>query len=323
MPTFHFNNYELGTRCNLRLALEAKGFTRSLYRHTADFGEENLCLDDAALLHLERKDLLWTLLGESQASYMPRSILFEEHNKSSCLNTLTIWKEKEPDAVWIVKPALLNNGTRIVLFDNVEDLNTFFHSKAYLRGPYVIQQYLTDPHLYAGCKYAYRLFVILTHDACVYLYPSGYANISKVPYEKGAWDQRKMHITNFMLDGILTDILQLETESIPEFSEHYPQIQRMTTEVMRQFLNQFPNRLQQSKLAFELLGFDFICDAQGKVWLLEVNHGPDCPRPVDDHPLYFSFWTPFWNSIVDEFITPIVHQKQTVHAKWQPLLLNY
>ncbi len=320
MPTFHFNNYELGTRCNLKLALESLGLTRSLYRQAADFTEDNLCLDNHALLHLERKDLLWRLLEAQQAPYMPRSIVLEEQNKADCINELAQWKSENPEVVWIAKPALLNNGTQIRLFDTVEALETFFHGKEYLRGPYVVQQYLTSPHLHGGCKYAYRLFVLVTnYDGC-YLYPQGYANISRELYKTGAWQQRKMHITNLMLDGVMTDILQLRTADMPTFSAHFVQIQHIVTDVLRHFLNQFPEVIQiHSQPAFELLGFDFACDAQGKVWLLEVNHGPDCPRPVDNHPLYTTFWIPFWHSIAEEFALPIACQKQAAHWAWQLL----
>lgn len=318
MPTFHFNNYELGTRCNLRLALEAQGFTRNLYRDTADFNEENLYLDKDALLHLERKDLLWRLLETQKINWMPRSVVLEESNKADCLRTLAQWKNDNPSLVWIVKPALLNNGTRIQLFDTFAALETFFYGKEYLRGPYVVQAYLTAPHLYLGGKYAYRVFVLVTNYAGCYLYPTGYANISKEPYQAGCWQQRKMHITNLMLDGVMTDILQVCTTNMQEFPSHFLQIQDIVSGVLRHFLHQFPQVTERrSKPAFELLGFDFSCDEQGKIWLLEVNHGPDCPRPIDNHPLYNPFWVPFWRSVAEEFVIPITQNKQVACHHWQ------
>jgi hypothetical protein len=321
MPTFHFNNYELGTRCNLQLALEAQGFTRSLYRHTADFNEDNLSLDNEALLHLERKDLLWKLLESKKMTWMPRSLVWDEDNKEACLEALAAWKAKESDLVWIAKPAMLNNGVQIKLFDTFDSLVSFFHSREYLRGPYVIQQYITNPHLHAGCKYAYRLFVIVTNETGCYLSPHGYANISREFYSKDHWQDRKMHITNLMLDGVMTDILQLKTDTMGGFAAHYPQIQHIVTEVMNEFFSQFPTVIQkQSKSAFELLGFDFSCDAEGRVWLLEVNHGPDCPRPVDNHPLYDSFWVPFWESIAQEFVLPMIYRQPATHTAWQKIV---
>ena len=47
-------------------------------------------------------------------------------------------------------------------------------------------------------------------------------------------------------------------------------------------------------------------DDQDKMWLLEVNHGP-CFPIESHHPLQEILYQKFWQSMIDQFVLPIVN----------------
>src|SRR5204863_7155118 len=74
--------------------------------------------------------------------------------------------------------------------------------------------------------------------------------------------------------------------------------------VMKALIKKEPAYLKPQKVQqFEILGCDFMADASGKLWLLEINQGPDAPTFEDNH-LKATLWDRFWQDMVDEFAIP-------------------
>ncbi|HRE31178.1 MAG TPA: hypothetical protein PLD88_04310, partial [Candidatus Berkiella sp.] len=113
--------------------------------------------------------------------------------------------------------------------------------------------------------------------AGIFFYDQGYINISALPFSiNDHLVNRKMHITNYVLDGVLSHIEQRSTNALNDFPQVYEEMRVIVREVFNALLKKEPSYLkQQNEKHFEIFGFDFMKDETGKLWLLEINQGPD------------------------------------------------
>lgn len=312
--TFYFSNAHTATRFHLSAKLMQRGWQKGAAQ-IALFSDQNLTLNDETAKHFEYKHLLAELLQRANVDFFPRAYAVNDENYAQVLAQITldhymidhVYHTNIPDLKWILKPGTLNNGDDIKLFVNVEGLKQHFKSPKRLGGDHIIQQYITNPALYHGRKYTYRVWSIFTNFAGIYLYKQSYANISAAPYDRlDNFSNRKAHITNYVLNGELSNIEQVNAATLPNFSDVYRQMTAIVKRSAKILLQKDPLFLKPSdKPKMEFFGFDFLLDANGKCWLLEINQSPDCP--VDpNHPLMPTFWQPFWDSVVDEFVIPSV-----------------
>lgn len=312
--TFHFFSYHTALRFHISKRLQTLGWQKAALAHTALFSDRNLTLNDAVSKHLEQKDLLADLVNRYCPQIMPLTYTINDHNYEQVLAKITydhylIPKASDKAPKWILKPALLNNGDNIKLFDDIEALRQYYAKPQRLGGAHIIQQYLTCPHLLAGRKYTFRITAILTNYAGVFLCRQGYVNMSNFAFVDG-FDNKKVHITNYVLDGEFANIEQRATQTLPNFEAIYPQIVAIVRAVIKGLLKKAPFYLKRQKVsAFELFGFDFMLDKAGKVWLLEVNQSPDAPT-FEKNSLDTILWQPFWQHIVEDFVLPIAYKRE-------------
>lgn len=309
---FHFNTYHTATRLHLARELKLRGWFAS-ESEGALLGEQNLHINDNVAEYFEHKDKLAQLLQPAKVSFFPKTYPIDDHNYQQVLADITLqhymrdqkYQKNVTDLAWILKPAMLNNGDDIKLFHNVEELKTYYRTSNRLGGPHVIQQYITNPAFINQRKATYRFWVVVTNFMGVYVAKQGYVNISELPYEGTAhFSERRMHITNYVLDGKLANIEQRLATDCPDFEAVYSQVTTIVRRCLQLLIRKFPGYLQPSNTnVVELFGFDFTMDDKGQCWLLEINQSPDCP--IDEtHPLMPSLWLPFWSHIVDYFILP-------------------
>lgn len=311
-PSFHFNTYHTATRFHIARELKKRGWEK-LERSPALFSEQNLSLNDEISQHFEYKHLLANLLQKHRVDFWPLTYTINDQNYSQVLSQMTlnhymvdqVYQPNIPALKWILKPATLNNGDDIRLFNNIEELKKHFKSSARIGGEQVIQQYITNPALYQGRKFTYRVCSVFSNFVGVYLYKQGYANISAYPFNADdGFVNRKVHVTNYVLDGELSHIQQKLADSLPDFEKIYSQMVHIVRQCAEILLKEFPSYLKPGALRkIEFFGFDFILDDTAKLWLLEINQTPDCP--IDsEHELMESLWYPYWEQIVGDFVLP-------------------
>lgn len=305
--TFYFSSTESPTQFNLQKHLLTHGFKTSKAKN-ADFSDKNLTLNENHTQLLEYKHLLATLTEKHCPDVMPLTYRIDDNNYSEVIQMIS---EKFGDnKTWILKPALLNNGQGIKVFQHLNDIKTHYQGTDRYGGLHVLQQYLLHPHLLNGHKYTFRMFVIITNFAGVYLYKNGYFNVGREAYNANDFSNLGVHLTNEHLNPDHSpNIWQIPTTRCPNFDVIYQQMNAIVKNVIHALKNEAADLLtdHSEAKAFSLFGFDFILDEQLKLWLLEVNHAPCFPKD-EQHILQQHLYDEFWETIVRDFIEPIVER---------------
>ncbi|MFO1258486.1 MAG: hypothetical protein U1E78_08790 [Gammaproteobacteria bacterium] len=304
--SYSFNQYLTSIRLHIARCLDEKGWKRLDEPHQALFHDEYMELDDVVSAHLEQKHLLWGLLRRHQLDCMPLTFPMNDLTYPKVLEDIRA-TVKEAIPIWFLKPALLNNGDEIVLLNDINQVADYFRRPKHLEGDHVLQRAVHPPALMEGRKFTFRLSGILTNEPGVYLYDTGYLNISALRYEDGAdLTLKKRHVTNYLIEGNIAGIEQRLSSEYPQFkTQIYPKMMEIVKSTVLALLSEYPNYLRRDEKAkFEIFGFDFMLDQANRLWLIEINQGPDFP--VDpNHPLFDTLWDPFWHDVTDNFVLPL------------------
>ena len=321
---FYFFSDRTAIRYHLKNQLTEEGWNRVFCEEEADFGDINLSLNDAISLNFEYKHLLANLLKKHNLNIMPMSYYLNDENYQKTFSKIIYqhyWRngQYDPDACqikWILKPSTLNNGDHIHLFNSIDEVKNHYHTQRRLGGDHVLQQYIDSPDLIENKKYTFRIHVILTNYIGVWMSRHGYVNISALEYDHhDAFSNKKMHITNYVLEGELSHITQLPTWEINDFSTTVTKIEEVIKQAILALIKEHPAYLRPDKTKrFEIFGFDVMMDKNKKVWLLEINQGPDAPM-YEENKMKPLFWKPFWQEVVSHFVMPIVNGFPLVSSK--------
>jgi hypothetical protein len=313
---FYFKNLISPTQFNVDKHLRQQGWES---RAPGDFNDSHLILNETCTQLLEYKHLLasWIPTG-----IMPLTFCINDENYADVLEQIT--KADLPASHWILKPALLNNGEGIFLFDQIDAIYDHYLNTNRYGGEHVLQQYIIKPHLINGHKYTFRMFVVISNYNGAFLYKDGYFNVARAPYDPLDVSNLSCHLTNEHLwSGDQQNNWQIPTTQCPNFSVIYKKMYASVSETMREFYIQAPaiNVSKNDNKAFSLFGFDFILDEKLKLWLLEVNHGPCFPKS-DHHILEKHLYQQFWLDIIDGFVKPIANTGNndvTTHKNFKSL----
>lgn len=265
----------------------------------ADFGERHFQFHSLAAKCLEYKHHLANLVELYCPDIMPVTYVIYDNNWSEVLPLIV------DDRVWILKPALLNNGQHITLFSNVLAIERYFSSNQRLSGPYVLQSYINTPHLLRdNRKYSIRHFMVLSSHQGAFLYPYGYYNVAKQSFDSNDFTDLSAHLTNEHLYGQEPNVIQIPSHLFSGHPKLYQQIKKIVIRLISALKQHYPDAFQShSEPRLALFGMDFMVDNTGRVWLLEANHGP-C-FPIDEsHPLQEPLYKDFWQALIASFVTP-------------------
>ncbi|MBA2652293.1 MAG: tubulin-tyrosine ligase [Tatlockia sp.] len=300
------------TYYNLCRFLKEQNWRPSRFKWRADFSEDNFQFDLQAAQQLEFKHLLAQLAARHCPEVMPLTYCINDQNWPQVLEKLDL---QNPNLIWILKPALLNNGKEIKLFQNLSDLQAHFISSKRLGGEHVLQHYVANPHLLRDRrKYSIRMFVVTTNYGGNFLYPFGYYNVALHPYAENDFSELKSHLTNEHLQINEANVLQIPAQRFADFESLYPQIKAIVTAIITGLEQEYPQAFICKKTrTLAIYGFDFLVDSCDRVWLLEANHGPCFPISAE-HSLQKFLYHEFWQHFIANFVIPIAldQSKETI-----------
>ncbi|CAN5460159.1 hypothetical protein BH10PSE19_BH10PSE19_08030 [soil metagenome] len=324
MPYRFYFKQPSPTFYNLSKYLQQQGWRRTHFSWRAHFGEKNLHFNLAAAETLEFKHLLAQLVAQYCPHTMPETYVINDDNWSTILNEIADKYYRQPqqlldhvdDLVWILKPSLLNNGQHIKIFTHLSQLEQHYLQSNRLGGEHVLQRYITHPHLLRGHKYSTRMFVVISNYAGAYLYPAGYVNVALLPYQPDDCTDLNSHLTNEHLSEDEANVIQIPTQEFDFFPAVYRQIASIVTDIVNALQHHFPNAFVETQpRTLAIFGFDFINDEDGRVWLLEANHGP-CFPIENNHPLQHYLYADFWQAFISSFVLPIATQQAAANIEY-------
>lgn len=326
---FYLRQSQSPTYFNLARYLLEQGWHPTRFSWLADFGEKNFQFDLLASQCLEFKNLLAQLVAQYCPQVMPATYCINDYNWPLVLNQIAHDYYQQDHQlldqlnhlVWILKPALLNNGQHIKIFQSLSQLEHHYLSANRLGGEHVLQHYVLKPHLLKGPqmghKYSIRMFVVLTNYAGAYLYPKGYLNVGLHPYQTNDFTDIRSHLTNEHLKEDEFNVVQIITQQYEIFKPFYPKIKEIIACTISGLKKLHPQAfIERKPPALAIFGFDFMVDSNLKVWLLEANHAP-CFPISEEHPLQKSLYYDFWQAIIKSFVVPIARKQPKECLQYQ------
>jgi len=190
--------------------------------------------------------------------------------------------------VWLIKPAAMNQGREIGVFNNdLEGMQKVLESRP-MFSYWVIQKYIERPLLYKNRKFDIRVWALMTWKGEFYYYRPGYLRTSSEYYEINS-KHSHVHLTNNCLQqhgqkyGAYEEGNTISFEAFQgylnkvhphvDLDKHIvPRIKDLMIDCFLAGKNTV--NLYKRRNSFELLGFDFLIDEDFRVWLIEVNTNP-------------------------------------------------
>lgn len=241
---------------------------------------------------------------------------------------------------WILKPGMSDRGQGIRLFCGMEGLQGIFDGweressddeeddeedleggdgimVSHLRH-FVAQPYIHPPLLLDGDrrKFHVRVYVLAVGSLKVYVYRDMLALFAGKDYvAPGGTEEEEdldAHLTNTCLQGAVPGnrdavrrFWDLDEEGLkPDMAQSvFAQICEVTGELFEAAARTMMVHFQPREGAFEVYGLDFLVDAGGTAWLLEVNAFPDFKQTGEGLAGVVSG---FWEGVVRTAVVPWV-----------------
>ncbi|KAJ8607785.1 hypothetical protein MRB53_040081 [Persea americana] len=177
---------------------------------------------------------------------------------------------------------------------------TTSHLRHFIAQPYIHPPLLLESSLpFSNHKFHIRTYVLAVGALKVYVYKPMLALFASKPYtapSSVANDSLDAHLTNTCMqdsglrDGIVREFwsltetaTSLSTDMRADWKQHvFEQICSIVSTVFEAAAKTSSIHFQAIPNAFEIFGVDFLVDAEGCAWLLEVNAFPDFAQTGDD-----------------------------------------
>ncbi|XP_028928021.1 tubulin--tyrosine ligase isoform X2 [Ornithorhynchus anatinus] len=204
-------------------------------------------------------------------------------------------KESREGNVWIAKSSAGAKGEGILISSEATELLDFIDNQGQV---HVIQKYLETPMLLepGHRKFDIRSWVLVDHQYNIYLYREGVLRTSSEPYNITNFQDQTCHLTNHCIQKEHSKNYGKYEEGnemfFEEFNQYLTSALNITLEnsillqikqIIRSCLTCIEPAISTKHLhyqSFQLFGFDFMVDAELKVWLIEVNGAPACAQKL-------------------------------------------
>lgn len=227
--------------------------------------------------------------------------LFGFHPRTFLLpDDLDDWRqlaEQDPSLRWLLKPKASSRGRGISLITDLDAVPG--------DGDWLVQEYISSPHLIDGFKYGLRFYVLVTslEPLICYVHQVGTCRVATRPYslDTETLDDPVVHLTNTAIQQTNSDAawwlrntglddyrLRLRAQGVDDqalFAKIHHQLTRTMIACREQALIESraaTGATGASSGCFEFLGVDFQIDDQMEPWLLECNPSP----PMEDEGGY-------------------------------------
>jgi len=285
--------------------------------------------------NIGRKDAMWNNYYVLQQSYpdefdfCPRHYVFPQD--SDDFETARDNPVDDNLKLWIFKPSASSCGKGIKI------LTKDFPIPQAKKG-FVISDYISNPHLIEGLKYDLRVYVLVTSydPLIIYIYEDGLTRFATDKYtlDEEQFENRFVHLTNYSIQKKSETYQQNKSRASGNlraskwslktlqkvFEEHnkdYKSIHKKMVDLIVKtivcveppIMEGCKNYCKDSRICYELYGFDIMIDSNLKPWILEVNISPS-----------FSSSSPFDKTLKTKLICDtltIVGVKPTNHEKYE------
>ena len=213
--------------------------------------------------------------------------------------------------MWLIKPAAANRGIGIEIFSKVSEVKQFLRDKERWKEHWIIQKYIERPLLIEKRKFDIRAWMLLTTSKDgskaieAYIYDEWYVRLSSETYQTESFD-RYIHLTNWSVqkkhsnfgaheDGNTWTMKQFQNYLSTIENVNFDDVKFKIEEIMKTMCDMvFTCKANERKHKgstindnrrdnFEILGFDFMVDEMGAVWMLEINGNPSLSYQNKDH----------------------------------------
>lgn len=248
--------------------------------------------------------------------------------------------ENEQDQEWwILKPGMSDRGQGIRLFSTMDQLQEIFDTWEAERpdsddedeiedadrdttgdeaGDYItashLRHFVAQPYIHppllmgeGGHKFHIRTYVLCVGSLQVYVYKHMLALFAAKPYSP-PWespDDLETFLTNTCIQESPNDNTVQRFWNLPLPKEKldaiFAQICGVTGEIFEAAARAMPIHFQTMPNAFEVFGLDYLVDADGTAWLLEINAFPDFKQTGGDLQ---EIVQGFWKGVVREAVVP-------------------
>jgi hypothetical protein len=172
--------------------------------------------------------------------------------------------------------------------ESSSDVDIKININKYRTSTVLVQKYIESPLLYYGRKFDIRMWALIDSEMNLYCFKEGHLKTTSKEYSTKTTD-KFVHITNYSMQKHTNNFEKFEIGNEVSFKDFQiclnktyngvdlythiiPQMHEiiiLTTQSVKDKINK-----KDRKFCYLILGYDFMIDANLKVWLIEINKNP-------------------------------------------------
>lgn len=139
----------------------------------------------------------------------------------------------------------------------------------------IVSKYIDNPLLFEGKKFHFRTLIVITSWGKSFIYPEHFVYTAKLPYQQADYSKKDIHDTHF---SSTDKDISFPRDFYGSYSdEDVTTIDNSLSNVLNRVIQMMRGKVvsyEESKLSYEILGTDCMCDTNLNCWLIEVNTMP-------------------------------------------------